>query len=239
MGQEMSKYYAVANGYQTGIFRTWEETKPLVNGYSGAKYKSFKTLEEAQQYLNGTTPDKVTNPLYSNTNGSVPPKPAVSNLLAKDIFGQDNRVIIAYTDGSCVNQVGGYGYLVIRNNKISPVCGKVPTNPCTNQIAELYAIYSVIFHILQYHKDEIVRDGVIIYTDSKYSMGCLTTWYHNWKRNGWINSKGQPVANKELIQAILQISVGLKIIYHHVKAHNGDQYNEWADRLANDGRRKV
>lgn len=222
----MSKYYAVANGYQMGIFNTWEETKPLVNGYSGAKYKSFKTLEEAQNYLRGITPDRVTNPLYTNKG---------PNQTTKDMFDQNN--IIVYTDGSYVNHVGGYGYVVIRNNKISPVCGKVPTNPCTNQIAELYAIYSAIDHVMRHHKDEIVRDGLIIYTDSKYSIGCLTTWYHNWKRNGWINSKGQPVANQKLIQSILQISTGLKIEYRHVKAHNGDQYNEWADRLANDGRK--
>lgn len=47
------KYYAVKKGRSTGIFATWEECKASVNGYSGAQYKSFSTLEEAQRYLKG------------------------------------------------------------------------------------------------------------------------------------------------------------------------------------------
>ena len=46
-----SKYYAVKNGKKEGIFRTWDECKAAVNGYSGAQYKSFLTLEEAEAYI--------------------------------------------------------------------------------------------------------------------------------------------------------------------------------------------
>lgn len=45
------KYYAVKVGAKTGIFRTWEECKSSVNGYSGAVYKSFQTKEEALAYM--------------------------------------------------------------------------------------------------------------------------------------------------------------------------------------------
>ena len=45
------KYYAVRKGTVTGIFRTWEECKKNVHGYSSAEYKSFKTLEEAEAYM--------------------------------------------------------------------------------------------------------------------------------------------------------------------------------------------
>ena len=47
------KYYAVKRGLKTGIFRTWDECKASVNGYSGAIYKSFKTQAEAEAYLGG------------------------------------------------------------------------------------------------------------------------------------------------------------------------------------------
>lgn len=46
-----SKYYAVKKGKKTGIFRTWDECKAVVNGYPGAQYKSFLSMEEAQAYL--------------------------------------------------------------------------------------------------------------------------------------------------------------------------------------------
>lgn len=216
----MSKFYAVANGYKTGIFNSWDVAKSLVSGFSGAKYKSFKTLEEAQKYL--------TDYLYPNNSVNK----QILNAQKIELFAKE---IIAYTDGSCVKQVGGFGYVVIINNTEVPMCGKVPSFPTTNQVAELYAIYSLISYLLQNHKNILVN-GVIIHTDSKYSIGCLTEWYYNWMRNGWINSKNEPVANKELIQAILNLSSGLQIKYEHVKAHNGDKYNEWADKLANEGR---
>ncbi|RMJ14904.1 hypothetical protein CDV36_005434 [Fusarium kuroshium] len=46
------KYYAVAIGRITGVFETWDETKSQVNGYSGARHKSFKSREEAQEFVN-------------------------------------------------------------------------------------------------------------------------------------------------------------------------------------------
>lgn len=45
------KYYAVKKGLKTGIFRTWDECKASVNGYSGAVYKSFQNEEEARSFL--------------------------------------------------------------------------------------------------------------------------------------------------------------------------------------------
>ena len=45
------KYYAVLKGMKTGIFETWDACKESVDGYPGAQYKSFKTLDEARVYL--------------------------------------------------------------------------------------------------------------------------------------------------------------------------------------------
>ena len=47
----MAKFYAVKNGYHTGIYNTWEECRKEVSGYSGAQYKSFGTLADAEEYL--------------------------------------------------------------------------------------------------------------------------------------------------------------------------------------------
>ena len=58
------KYYAVKKGLKTGIFRTWDECKASVNGYSGAVYKSFQSEEEARSFLglNGQKEEGVQNP---------------------------------------------------------------------------------------------------------------------------------------------------------------------------------
>ena len=47
----MAKFYAVRNGYHTGIYNTWEECRNEVSGYSGAEYKSFQSLKDAEEYL--------------------------------------------------------------------------------------------------------------------------------------------------------------------------------------------
>lgn len=47
----MAKFYAVRNGYHTGIYNTWEECRKEVSGYSGAEYKSFQSLNDAEKYL--------------------------------------------------------------------------------------------------------------------------------------------------------------------------------------------
>ena len=47
----MAKFYAVKKGKKTGIFSTWDECKEQVTGFKGAIYKSFKTLSEAEAFL--------------------------------------------------------------------------------------------------------------------------------------------------------------------------------------------
>ena len=196
------KYYAVKVGKKTGIFLTWEEAKTYVLGYPGAQYKSFPTIELAQAYLYGQRQEKTQN--------------------------TTRRKI--YTDGSCINSIGGYGYVYVKkldNEKDESYYGKVPGNS-TNQVAELYAIYSALKNTLNKEID--------LYTDSKYSIGCLTEWYENWQRNGWKNSKGEDVANKELISAILELLKDRDVSFFHVYGHKGDFYNELCDKLANMGR---
>ncbi|MGQ9846635.1 MAG: ribonuclease H1 domain-containing protein [Bacteroidales bacterium] len=43
------KYYVVWQGFKPGIYDSWEECKKQVEGYTGAKYKSFETYDLASQ----------------------------------------------------------------------------------------------------------------------------------------------------------------------------------------------
>jgi ribonuclease HI len=49
------KWYAVRKGHRTGIFETWDECQAATAGFSGAQYKSFKSAEDAQAYLSGSS----------------------------------------------------------------------------------------------------------------------------------------------------------------------------------------
>ena len=47
------KYYAVAKGRTPGIYFTWEDCKAQIDHFSGAVYKSFPTVGEAEAFIKG------------------------------------------------------------------------------------------------------------------------------------------------------------------------------------------
>lgn len=49
----MAKYYAVRVGARTGVFMSWEECQKAVNGFPNAKFKKFRSLEEAERFVSG------------------------------------------------------------------------------------------------------------------------------------------------------------------------------------------
>ncbi len=49
--EKRKKFYTVWEGYETGVFETWEECKKYTAGYPGAIFKAFPTLELAQEAL--------------------------------------------------------------------------------------------------------------------------------------------------------------------------------------------
>ncbi len=57
-GKVAKKYYAVRVGKTPGIYMSWDDCKAMVDGYPGAQYKGFATIEEAERFLQGTMPNK-------------------------------------------------------------------------------------------------------------------------------------------------------------------------------------
>lgn len=45
--------YVVWHGRKPGVYETWEEAQEQVRGYSGAKFRKFKTVEDALAAFNG------------------------------------------------------------------------------------------------------------------------------------------------------------------------------------------
>lgn len=46
------KYYAVKKGLIPGIYFTWDDCKKNIDGFPGAVYKGFQTIEEAEAFIN-------------------------------------------------------------------------------------------------------------------------------------------------------------------------------------------
>lgn len=97
----------------------------------------------------------------------------------------------------------------------------------TNQIGELCAVLEA----LRAHPGS---EPLTIESDSQYAINCATTWIHGWKKNGWKNSKNEPVKNDELIRAIdaeiTKREGTVKFVW--VKGHAGNAGNEKVDTLA-------
>lgn len=87
------KYYAVQVGKVPGIYNTWSECEDQVKGFKGAKFKSFASYTDAQQFLLGDT--------NSATNVEIPNLP------------------FAFVDGSYnpATKVYGYGGVIKENPK--------------------------------------------------------------------------------------------------------------------------
>lgn len=64
------KFYAVKKGHKKGIFESWDECKKNINGYSGAIYKSFKTLNEANNFLDNNEEIFESSDLVAYVDGS-------------------------------------------------------------------------------------------------------------------------------------------------------------------------
>ena len=47
-----NKFYAIRVGRKTGIFNSWDECSELVRNFSGAEYKSFSNIDDANEYMN-------------------------------------------------------------------------------------------------------------------------------------------------------------------------------------------
>ena len=74
--------------------------------------------------------------------------------------------------------------------------------------------------------------AVDVYTDSEYLRGGITTWIHNWQRNGWKTASKQEVKNKDLWLRLLDAAEKHEITWHWVKGHSGQRENEIVDQYA-------
>lgn len=150
------------------------------------------------------------------------------------IVSKDDELKI-YTDGACSNNqgensVGSWGFVCVVNDQvISKVSGKNYPDT-TNNIMELMAVIQALFKTVSYQKD---YSKISIHTDSAYVLNGITQWIHNWRKNDWVNSKGQPVANKELWEDLYELTLKFdNLEWVKVKGHSGDKWNELADDLA-------
>ncbi len=143
------------------------------------------------------------------------------------------KTVNIYTDGACAgNQeernIGGWGsVLEYRGREKELHGGEIDT---TNNRMELTALIEAL--------SVLREDGLKlrIFSDSSYLVNCFRRkWYVSWQKNGWKNSKKQPVENRELWEKLLGLLEGDLAEFYLVKGHQkllegGEESNSIAYR---------
>ena len=135
----------------------------------------------------------------------------------------NNRIKI-YTDGACSNNQsnenkGGYGAILFKQGE-QPLTLNGGFRNTTNNRMELKAAIEALKRI---HSSS----PVTVYSDSQYVVKGITEWIPNWIAKGKIEKNGD--LWRELYKIVMTFQ---DIQFMHVKGHNGNIYNEEADRLA-------
>ncbi|KAL8673754.1 MAG: hypothetical protein Q9168_001815 [Polycauliona sp. 1 TL-2023] len=110
----------------------------------------------------------------------------------------------------------------------------------TNQAAEITAVIFALEIALQKSQNLSSEPymQVTITTDSKYVHGCMTDWRFKWVNNGWINSAGNEVANRELLERALELEAEVeengKVRYGWVPREQNTEADEAAGQELDD-----
>lgn len=157
------------------------------------------------------------------------------------------KQVDVFTDGSQIKDTKNKTYktlgvgwaFIIKVDKVNIFQKSSGLKEGTNQRAELYAIFKALEYLT---KNNIMDSTITIYTDSEYSIKCITKWAASWKRNGWKKAgTSTPVKHRELIEPSVDMVASLKdkntIRFQHVRSHQAttnyiSQGNDEADKLA-------
>ncbi|WP_423908691.1 ribonuclease HI [Candidatus Spongiihabitans sp.] len=138
------------------------------------------------------------------------------------------RQVVIYTDGACRGNPGpgGWGaWLIFGEHEKELYGGEKET---TNNRMELRAAIEALSALTKTCEIEL-------YTDSTYVKNGIQAWLRKWKTNNWKTANKKPVKNRDLWEALDDLSSQHRITWHWVKGHAGDPGNERADALANRG----
>ena len=204
------KYYAVRTGRKTGVFMTWAECQKQVTGFSGAEFKSFPTLEEAQAFA-GTGTETGTKGAEKNAAPETGKKSAVP---AAD-------QVIAYVDGSYRADTGefSYGMVILKDGEEYSFCEKISDK----ELAQMHNVAGEIKGseaAMQYAMDHKISEITIYHDYEGIAKWCTGAWKAN---------KPGTIAYQRFYQ---EAAKKITVHFIKVKGHSNDKYNDMADQLA-------
>ncbi|MDH6341499.1 ribonuclease HI [Parabacteroides sp. PFB2-12] len=179
-----SKFYVVWNGVTPGIYDNWTTTKLQIEGFAGAKYKSFPTREEAEEaYQNG---------YFDYLNQKASPR-AVKKIRQGSEPDLDNKEIVwnsLSVDAACSGNPGNMEYRGVYTATKQELFHIGPMKKGTNNVGEFLALVHGLALLQQKNSD------LPIYTDSVNAM----KWVKNKKAKTLLERVPENVPLFELIE---------------------------------------
>lgn len=216
------KFYAIRKGRQTGIFYHWAECLTHVSGFKNAQYASFKTLKDAEHYLENGPSE---NAEAAQTREEVL---ALTSHLSKD---PDQCVV--YVDGSNnpTDKDGNtpikgksfysYGLVHVKNDEIvheeNGASQHEHASDMQNVAGELLGAMKAVL----YAKNVVKTQHLVLFFD--YAGIEL------WVTKAWSSKNPMVLKYIEFMQAALQT---MHIEFIKVDGHSKILYNDRADDLA-------
>lgn len=199
-----SKYYAVKKGKVPGIYLSWNDCKAVVDGYQGAVYKSFKTIEEAEKFITG---EKIISGMKASGKNTSESGETCSTY--------------AFVDGSFNKATHTYGYggfLVTDNEKyvLQGADNDAEMATMRNVAGEIKGAEAAVKKAI-----ELGIKALVIYYDY---MGI-----EMWATGAWKRNKAGTIAYHDYIMSVRE---QIKLTFVKVKGHSGVEGNEEADKLA-------
>ena len=218
------KYYAVAKGKTPGIYLTWNDCKAQVDGFSGAVYKGFGTVQEAEEFVvkyGGGIASSVTK----NNSSKI-----VANDCNKEGKIQDNTYeepistdthLVAYVDGSYEHSMRQYAYgcvLVLAEDTVT-------LNGSGNE-EDYVSMRNVAGEILG--SEHAIQWAV------EHGYSSITIYYDYEGIEKWANGiwKANKIGTQRYKEFVAKQREKIDISFSKVAAHTGVKYNEMADQLA-------
>jgi len=149
------KYYVVWEGHETGIFGNWADCQRMTKNFSGARYKSFKTLAEAEEAFDGDSRSFIGQ-------NKKPTQRPLSEASRENIIWDSISV-----DAACSGNPGAMEYRGVDTQTGFEFFRQGPFPYGTNNVGEFLALV----HGLAYLKQK--GSNLPIYTDSKIAMSWI------------------------------------------------------------------
>lgn len=140
------KFYVVWVGRKPGLYRSWAECADQVNGYPGAKYKSFENEKEAREAFRGGWSDYIGKPARFTL-----PSEVIADSLS--------------VDAACDGSPGNLEYRGVHTGTGEEVFHVGPLENGTNNLGEFLAIVHALAWLKQQGKNSP------IYSDSRIARG--------------------------------------------------------------------